>query len=161
MDRKRIAVGIVFVALTMATGVGTAAASDQSAVMASVQQFIDAYNRADFTAAARTCASPATVVDEFAPHIWTGPTACADWGKAYQQNAKQYHITHGTVTAGKPWQLVIDGDRAYVVLPVQFHWLQDGKPAAEPSSVYTLVLGKKSSGWRIMAWTWSEHVVEQ
>lgn len=161
MDLRRSVVTAIAAVLVLWGAPEAARASDQSDVMATIRQFIDGYNRADFTAAAKACASPATLVDEFAPHIWTGPTACADWGKAYQRNATQYHITHGTVTAGKPWQLVIDGDRAYVVLPVQFHWLQDGKPAAEPSSVYTLVLGKMPAGWRIMAWTWSEHVVAQ
>lgn len=157
MNVKQVVLGFVFLALACASSIGSAVASEQTAVMAKVSQFVDGYNRADFAAAAKACASPATVVDEFAPHIWTGPTACADWGKAYQKNALDNHITKGTVTMGKPWQLMIDGDRAYVVVPVKFHWLQSGKPGVEPASVFTLVLGKSAAGWSIMSWTWSEH----
>lgn len=157
MDHRRFAIPALAAMLAIVAAPTSALASDQSAVMATVDQFVDGYNRADFTAAAKACASPATVVDEFAPHIWTGATACADWGKAYQNNARDNHITNGAVTMGKPWQLAIDGDRAYVVVPVKFHWLQNGKPAVEPASVFTLVLGKSSTGWRIMSWTWSEH----
>ena len=157
MDYRRFAMPAIAAILAMVTAPTSAHASDQSAVMATVNQFADGYNRADFAAAAKACASHATVVDEFAPHIWTGATACADWGRAYQRNARENHISSGTVTMGKPWQLMIDGDRAYVVLPVRFNWLQNGKPGVEPASVFTLVLGKSSVGWRIMSWTWSEH----
>ena len=160
MDSRRLAAAAAAVTLVLCGAPERARASDQSAVMAVVHQFVDAYDHGDFTAAAKTCASASTAVDEFPPHVWMGPSGCADWGKAYQANAKANDITNGVVTLGKPWTLAIDGDRAYAVFPAKFTWLQNGKPAEEPSSVFTLVLGKMAAGWRIMAWSWSEHVVQ-
>lgn len=157
MDLRRFALPALAVFLTVVAPPASARASEQSAVMATVAQFVDGYNKLDFKSASAVCASPAAIVDEFPPHVWMGANGCEDWAKAYVANAKATHVTDGTVSMGKPWQLQIDGDRAYVVLPVKFTWKQDGKPAMEPSSVWTLVLGKMSAGWRIMAWTWSEH----
>lgn len=145
---------IVGLILVCTTG---AAASEQSAVMATVHQFVDSFNKGDETAGEAVCASPASIIDEFPPHQWNGPTACADWAHAYDANAKANGITDGFVTMGTPWHVDVTGDRAYVVVPVKYAYKQHGKPVIESSSVFTVVLKNLAAGWRITGWTWSRH----
>lgn len=49
-------------------------------------------------------------------------------------------------------QLIISGDRAYVVLPTTFAVTQKGKRVGEIARS-TLVSHKTAAGWRISAWT--------
>jgi hypothetical protein len=57
---------------------------------------------------------------------------------------------------GKPRHAELKGDRAYIVVPASLKYDIRGKPAKESGSVWTVALEKKSSGWRIVAWTWAE-----
>ena len=133
------------------------AASEQNAVMATVHQFIDGINREDMKAAAAACASPASIVDDFPPHAWQGPTACADWATAFEADNKKSAITGVTVTLGKPWHVDVTGDRAYVVVPANDKYKQNGKPATESGSIFTVALKKFAAGWRITGWAWAQH----
>ncbi len=134
-----------------------AAASQESAVMATVRQFIDGFNRGDTKAELATCAAEASVIDDFPPHEWQGPTACADWTAAYAAEAKKDGITNGAVTLGQPWYIDVTADRAYVVLPAQFSYKMHGKPTTERNAVFTVTLRKSPNGWRITGWAWSKH----
>src|SRR5258706_8240297 len=75
-----------------------AAATDQADVMKTVRQFTDGVNKGDVASALATCASPVSIVDEFPPYAWQGPSGCADWLRDYEANAKKDGITHGVVT---------------------------------------------------------------
>jgi hypothetical protein len=125
--------------------------------MATVHQFIDGFNKGDEKSALAACASPASIIDEFPPHAWQGPTACADWAHAYDVNAKENGITDGFVTLGTPWHVDVTGDRAYVVVPVKYAYKRSGRPIEESGSVFTVALQKFKAGWRIDAWTWAKH----
>ena len=157
MDLRRftslmLAAGFIFV-----FAAGAAASSEQTAVMASVHQFIDGFNRGDAKTALAACASPASIIDDIPPHEWHGPTACADWANAYNDNAKKNRITDGIVTLGTPWHVDVTGDRAYVVVPVKYTYRQNGKPVTESGSVLTVALRKIAAGWRLTGWTWAQH----
>lgn len=157
MQLARFAVAMV-VAATMLCGIpAEAGASDPSAVLATVRQFVDSFNKGDAATGEAACASPASIIDEFPPHEWHGATACADWSRAYDENAAKNGITDGFVTLGTPWHIDITGDRAYVVVPATYAYRQHGKPVLEPHSLFTVALKKLPAGWRIAAWTWSKH----
>ena len=144
-------------AIAFIAAAGSATASQQHAVMASVHQFVDGFNRGNAKSALAACASPASIIDEFPPHVWLGPTACADWAGAYNANAKQHGITDGIVTLHDPWHVDITGDRAYVVVPATYAYKQGGKTVVEPDSVFTVSLRKIATNWRITGWAWSKH----
>lgn len=152
-----------FVILTLTAGLiigfapGSAAASERAAVLATVHQFIDGFNKGDAKSALAACSSPVSVIDEFPPHEWHGPTACADWSNAYDANAKQNGISDGIVTLGTPWHVEVTGDRAYVVNPVSYSYKQRGQPVVESGSVFTVALRKIAAGWRITGWAWARH----
>jgi len=133
------------------------AASDQNAVMATVHQFIDGINRGDMKMAAAACASPASIVDDFPPHEWQGPTACADWATGFVADNKKSGVTDVAVTLGKPWHEDVSGDRAYVVVPADLTYKENAKPVTESGNVFTVALKKVAAGWRITGWAWAKH----
>jgi ketosteroid isomerase-like protein len=134
-----------------------ATASQESDVMATVHQFVDGFNRGDAKRALAACATQASIIDEFPPHEWEGPTACEQWAADYNAQAKKAGISDGIVTLGKPWYLSVTGTRAYVVVPATYTYKEHGKPVTESNSIFTVTLRKLSVGWRITGWAWSRH----
>ena len=144
---------IVALAITLAAG--SAAASDKTDVMATVNQFIDGFNKGDVKAALATCASPVSIVDEFPPFAWQGPTACADWATDFEANARKDQITDSVVTLAKPKHVVVAADRAYVVVKADYKYTQKGKKVSQKGATMTVALQKSAAGWRITGWAWA------
>ncbi len=157
MNFRRSAMLTLTVGLILVFAAGSAAASEQIAVMATVHQFVDGFNKGDVKSALAACASPASIIDDIPPHEWHGPTACSDWSSAYNANAKKNEITDGIVTLGTPWHVDVTGGRAYVVVPVTYTYKQKGIPVTESGSIFTVALKKVAAGWRITAWAWAQH----
>jgi ketosteroid isomerase-like protein len=145
----------IVIALAVILASGTATASDKDDALATVKQFIDGFNKGDEKTALAACASPAFIIDEFPPFAWQGATACADWAKDFEANAKKDVITDPVVTLQKPRHVYVAGDRAYVVVPANYDYKQKGKKVSQKGSTLTAALQKGQAGWRITAWTWS------
>ena len=76
MHRKLIAFSLIVLAtLSMAQTSGSA----QTAVLASINQFVDGLNKGDTKTAVAACADETSIIDEFPPHEWHGAGACAKW----------------------------------------------------------------------------------
>jgi ketosteroid isomerase-like protein len=149
MQRVMIAVVLVL----MSAGLALAAETpEQAAVMKTVNQFVDGFNKADSNTMLTACADQTSIVDAFPPHTWQ---SCSAWWNDYNAWAKKGGVTDGTVPLGAPKHVDITGDRAYVDVPASFAYKQNGKPMKETGSMWTLVLQKEGTGWRIVAWTWS------
>jgi len=81
MDFKRLAgATVITVCLVIPRW---AIASEKTDVVAAVNQFFGNLSDSTIEKAVAVCDSPVTIIDEFPPHLWHGPTACADWWKAY------------------------------------------------------------------------------
>jgi len=132
-------------------------ASAQTAVLAPVNQFVDAFNKGDVKTMLATCADQTSILDEFPPHEWHGTGACAKWGSDFEADAKKNGITDGVVTLSKPSHVDITADRAYVVIPANYTYKQKGKQVSEVGSIITLALQKLPAGWRITGWSWAKH----
>ncbi len=146
--------GLVLFVLAGVVPAIPAAAADNAAVMVRVNQFVDGFNKGDTKTALAACATPASIIDEFGQHQWQ---SCADWARAYAADDARQGITGGIVRLGKPWHVDVTGNVAYVVVPATYSYQQHGKPVQETGSVWTLVLKKGASGWRITAWAWAAH----
>jgi SnoaL-like domain len=125
--------------------------------MAVINQFVAAFNRGDTKAETTLCASPTSIIDDFPPHEWEGPTACADWVHALSAENARDGVTNGVVTLGEPWHVNVNRDRGYVVVPATYSYKLHGKPTTERNSIFTVALRKFSTGWRITGWAWSQH----
>ncbi|HZY99236.1 MAG TPA: nuclear transport factor 2 family protein [Candidatus Baltobacteraceae bacterium] len=121
--------------------------------MGTVQKFVDAFNKHDVTGELAACAPQAGIIDDFPPHAWM---SCADWESAYEAFNKSDGDTGSHVTLGAPWHVDVTGDVAYVVVPTTYTYEHKGAPVTQNNSVWTLVLKKSSSGWRIAAWAWAD-----
>jgi ketosteroid isomerase-like protein len=135
---------------------GPAAATDKGDVMSVVHGWVAAFNKGDMQAMAAECADQASIIDDFAPHVWTGAGACAKWASDFQQFVKSTGSADPKVTVGKPWHLDIAADLAYVVAPTTFSFKQKGKPVQQ-DGVVTIALQKGAGGWRMIGWAWADH----
>ena len=149
--------GILVALAVVVCAAGQTSESAKNAVMATVHQFVDGFNKGDTKTAAAACADQASIIDEFPPHEWHGAGACAKWMSDYDANAKKDGITDGIVMLGEPWHVDVTADRAYVVIPVNYTFKTNGKPMKETASIITLALRKAPGGWRITGWAWSKH----
>ena len=135
---------------------GPVAANERTDVMVPVRQFIDGFNKGDVKTAVAACAEQTSIIDEFPPHEWHGPGACANWANDFDADAKKNGITDGKVTLGNPRHVDITADRAYVVVPADYAYKQKGKAVKESGSLLTLALQKGAAGWRITGWSWTK-----
>jgi len=122
-----------------------------------VQNYDAAYNAGHGQAGAALCAEDAVIVDDFAPHLWKGAAACADWARDLAAFDTANKVTGDTVMLGAPWHVDVDGDAAYVVVPATDANNQDGKRVVTTGSVWTFALKKTAAGWRIASWAWALH----
>jgi ketosteroid isomerase-like protein len=146
---------IAFVAVALVSA--PAAASEKTDAMATVRQFVQAFNKGDAKTAVAACADETSIIDEFPPHEWHGAGACSKWMNDYDADARKNGITAGSVTLGAPLHVDVTAGRAYVVVPANYTFKQKGKEVRETGSTLTVVLQKTGAGWRIIAWAWSRH----
>ena len=124
-------------------------------VMIPIRQFIDGFNNGDTKSAfAAYATGDILIIDEFAPHRWTGPNAAQQWAKAYDKHAQATGVSDGSVKYGEPTRTEIEGDAAYVIVPTVYNYKQDGRPTTEEGQM-TFVLHDQHGAWKISAWTWS------
>jgi ketosteroid isomerase-like protein len=146
------------IAVVMAVAVfalGAANASDRTDAMAVVHSWVDAFNKGDGKTGASYCADGALIIDDFAPHVWQGPGACASWFKDYEAFAAKAQITDASVALGKARHFDIDSGYAYLVTPTTLTFTKAGKPVTN-KAIVTMSLKKGSSGWQITGWAWAD-----
>ncbi|MGH9547139.1 MAG: hypothetical protein ACRD23_18180 [Terriglobales bacterium] len=149
----------ILIALSLAvfSTFSMAQTSAQTAVLDSINQFVDGFNKGDTKTAVAACADETSILDEFPPHEWHGAGACAQWLSDFDADAKKNGITDGVVTLKKASHVDISSDYAYVVVPANYTFKQKGKPVSEAGSIITLSLKKGPDGWRITGWAWAKH----
>jgi hypothetical protein len=146
---------LAVVALGLVSGT-PAEASDESEITSAVQRLALIF-AGDPRSSATACASEAVVVDDLPPYLWTGHGACEKWSRAFQEFLQHNRITHPVAILTKPWKKLIEADRAYVVVPINFSYTSSGRKAEESGSVLTVVLHKGVQGWQVVSWTMAAH----
>jgi hypothetical protein len=143
------AVGVALTVLPLA------AATPSPDVMAPIRQFIDGFNKGDTKSAfAAYAAGDISIIDEFAPHLWTGPNAAHAWAAEYDKHAAAAGVSDGSVTYRAPTRKEIEGDLAYVIVPTVYLYKEHGRAMAEEGQI-AVVLHMEGGGWKMRAWTWS------
>ena len=130
------------------------AASPADGVMTPVKTFIDAFNKGDIPGAAATHVADVSIIDEFPPHQWRGPSAFTDWVADLQKDAKAKGQTDQSLKLGKTLRSQVDGDTAYVVVAATFVYKEKGKSMKEPGQL-AFALGKDVDAWKIVSWAWA------
>jgi ketosteroid isomerase-like protein len=130
-------------------------AASSEDMTAPIHQFIDGFNAGDVNSAYAAYASgDVVIVDEFAPHLWTGPHAPQDWAADYDKHTQATGVTDGSVKYSAPTRTETEGDAAYVVVPTVYIYKEHGKPLTEEGQM-TFVLRKEQGAWKIRGWTWT------
>jgi hypothetical protein len=89
MGFKRVAVAGMTIVFAVAISSGSAVASEKTDVVAAVHRYFDNLGKDTLETALAMCDSHVSILDEFPPHEWHGPTACADWWKALNATTKK------------------------------------------------------------------------
>jgi ketosteroid isomerase-like protein len=131
-------------------------ASDTKDPMATVRQYIDAFNKGDVKAMAASCADPMSILDGMAPHVWDGPTASQDWYKDVLTEGEHLGASGYFVTLGEPKHQNVTGDAAYVVVPATMTFNLRGKQVTQTGATFVVALRRLPEGWRIAAWAWAK-----
>ena len=137
---------------TALASAGAASAEDTSAVMAPVDGFLQAFNT---HAPLSPYFGPSqSVVDEFAPHHWTGPRAVRTWSAGWAAVCKAQGVTGEVGVRGAPTRIEQDARHAYVIVPIVFTYKVNGADGRE-DGVMSLALDHTTSGWKIAAFAWA------
>jgi hypothetical protein len=129
MNLKRTASILAFL---FAIGMGAPAsfASDKSEVVDAVHRYLDNLDPDHperLQTAFSMCDSEVSILDEFPPHEWHGPTACTVWWKGLLAYDDQNGITDGDATLGTPQTVDVSGDHAYFVAPMTYKYKQHNR----------------------------------
>ena len=119
-----------------------------------VTTIIDKFNAGDAKAWIAVQEDDALIVDEFAPHTWSGSGSPQRWLDAYARDSRANGVSGGRIDYGTPLQATSDGKTAYVVLPTTYRFVQKGTKRAEPGSM-TFVMKHAGKDWKIASWTYS------
>jgi hypothetical protein len=111
----------------------------------------NAGNRAAFVA---TFTADAAIVDDFAPYRFVAPSAAAHWYDGFLADAAANHITPGSIVARRPKFFHKTVDRAWVVVPTDYHYTLNGKAELETGSLVFTVI-KSGVAWKISTMSWA------
>lgn len=132
----------------------TAFAAEGPAPIATVQRFLDAFNKGDLKTAEATHATEVAIVDEMPPYHWRGREAFKAWLADLTEYDAARGVTDGHMKLGDLVREETTGDAAYVVVATEYTFKQNGTPMREPSQM-TFALKKEKAGWRIVGWTFA------
>lgn len=144
---------IMFAATSLLLFAPAAHAGD-AGVETTIRQFADAFNKGDLKAAKALHVAAPVIIDEVAPHYWSGAKAFDNWGADLAKSEAAEGKTGGQVAIGAPTREVVSGDHAYVIVPTTYTFQQKGMTMRETAQM-TLALDKEASGWKIATWTWT------
>lgn len=141
-------------ALALAAASLSARAASIDDAVATVHQFIDAFDKGDMKAAAATHEPDVAIIDEVGAHQWHGPGAFQAWAGDLMKDSTANGQTDESVVLGKTLRADINGDTAYVVVESSFNYKQHGARIIEPAQM-VFALKKEAGGWKIAAWAWT------
>ena len=144
----------IILGAAIAVAASPALAAGGSDITVVVKQYGHAVASGDMKGAAALCTSPAVVIDDFPPHVWQGPNACAEWQAGLNAMIRQGGMTDARVTIGPASHLKVTGDVAYGVYPAVFSFKQKGKPQTEPGT-WAFAMKRAGGAWRISGWSWA------
>ena len=125
--------------------------------MATVQQYITAFNRGDVDGMSACFAEPGSILDGMAPHVWTWPTAPRDWYRDVLIEGEHHGATGYSLELGDVRRNDINGTSAYLVISASLTFELKGQPMATPG-LFTVVLHDTADAWQIRAWAWAKGI---
>jgi hypothetical protein len=124
--------------------------------MGAVRRFVEGFNLHEVAYAREACADHMTIIDDFAPYAWSGTDAMLAWSRDMDGMATAYGMSDWSVAPREPRTELVSEHNAYVVVPIDVRWLEQGAEA-ERRGFMTMSLRMQGDEWRIsaLAWTWT------
>jgi hypothetical protein len=92
------------------------------------------------------------IVENFAPHIFTGPDAVARWAQGMRHHtASLDSLEH---SFGPAQDFGVTGDRAFFSLPTHWRGAKDGQRFGEDGG-WAFVLERQAGQWRVLGYGWA------
>ena len=145
--------GAMFLAL-VASAVATTGANAQQPLLKDKDDILGVIKTFESGGLVALCASDAVVVDDFGQHLWKGPDACSKWIDAVGALMRAHNVTGASQKFEEPWQITVDQEAAYVVLPATLAFTANDK-AGTLEGIWTWSLKKTDVGWKITSMTWT------
>ena len=124
--------------------------------MAALRTYLDAFNAGDAEAMAQVFVPDGAILDGMAPHLWTGPTAAADWYRDVLSEGAHLGASGYHVVIGAPSHEEITGDRAYISAPATMTFDLNGTRITQDGARFTVALRRIDTAWRLAAWAWAK-----
>jgi hypothetical protein len=93
------------------------------------------------------------IVEDFAPYLFCGSQAAANWSAALRANAAERDLKGLAATFGEAHDFSQSGQRVHFSLPTTWTGLTQGKHFEE-HGVWSFVLEQENGGWRIVGYGW-------
>ena len=122
--------------------------------VATITTWLDKFNAGDMNAFYSAHSASPTIIDEFAPFVWTGKDAPHVWAKAFETDAKAHGISDPRMDYAAPIRAESDGTSAYIVLPTVYRIKQNGQSMSAAGTM-TFVMMHGADGWKIASWTYA------
>ena len=132
----------------------SAAQAGDPGVDGAIGAFGSAFNKGDVVAAKAQLTGSPTIIDEVAPHSWSGPGSVDAWLGDLSKSEAAEGKTGAVVAIGAPNREVVSGDHAYAIAPSTYTFKQKGTLMRETGEM-TFVLTKEPSGWKISSFVWT------
>jgi ketosteroid isomerase-like protein len=123
--------------------------------MTAVRAFVKAFNNEDADGAEAACVDDMQIIDDFPPYQWTGGQAVARWFDDMARMAEKYAMSEPSVALKDPLHVIVSDHSAYVVVPIDVRWRENGT-RAERAGYMTMKVREGGEGWVLSAcaWTW-------
>jgi ketosteroid isomerase-like protein len=145
---------MILAALVAIMAATTALAADGPPAIATVQRFLEAFNKGDLKAAEATHATEVAIVDEIPPYHWKGREAFKGWLADLTEHDMAHEVTDGSMKLGATIREETSGDAAYVVVATEYGFKEKGTSMRAPAQM-TFALKKDKGLWRIVGWTYA------
>lgn len=93
-----------------------------------------------------------TIIENFAPYIFAGPSAAADWAKGFLLHASALAELRASFGASQDFS--VNGERAYFSLPTTWTGTSKGRRFSEDGG-WAFVLLREGAEWRVQAYGWA------
>ena len=129
-------------------------APDPKPLMVPVSQLIAAINRMDEPAAAKAFSAAPMILDDVAPHRFSGAAAVHAWFASLNKTFAHDGLTDGHMEIGVPADVAIEADAAYLSVPATFTFKMHGKPM-HAGGRFSFTFAKVGAGWKISGLAWA------
>jgi hypothetical protein len=97
-------------------------------------------------------ADDVTIIENFAPHVFTGPDAVARWRQAMGAHlAETSGLRHGF---GPVCDFALGTDEVFFTLPTRWQGLAKGRRFTENGG-WAFLLARDKAAWRVKSYAWA------